>query len=456
MRATERASFVSSLFASLVVLSSPADANPLDMYGLGSRSIAMGSAVSADAQDFSANYYNPAGLVRGNAFRFEAGYGYVWNSLTTNGQDNQVDPAHAVIAGIVAPTRLFGVPFAFGLALSIPDDRLARSRLLSQQQPRWELYDNRVQRLYFSTNLAIAPVPWLRIGGGFTYMASTRGDIGLAGRIPVASSNNAQLFHTVNADVRAVFYPQAGVQVDVHPWLTLGFVYRGEFRFRLDLDADLELQLVLGRLNDPSAVSSSGAIILQERAVTAFLPQQAVFGASFHPTERITLVADVTWVNWSAYINPTASIDVTVNFDRPPGSEMLSLPTVPPSVRPDPARFHDTLVPRVGAEYRVPAGRLAVVAVRAGYRYDASPVPDQTRSNTNFLDSNRHVVAAGLGLEFPHAGPTAHSSVSVNVHGDVQFLERRVILKDDPTDAVGDYVLGGHVINLGATLATTF
>jgi long-chain fatty acid transport protein len=446
--------FAASLIASS--LACEVHANPLDMYGLGSRSIAMGSGVSADVQDFSANYYNPAGLVRGSAFRMEAGYGYVWHSLYTNGQDNQVDPAHALVAGIVAPTRLFGIPFAFGLAMSVPDDRLARSRLLAEQQPRWELYDNRVQRLYFSTNLAVSPFPWLRIGGGFTYIASTRGVIGLTGRIPYTSSSNAQLFHTVNADVLAVFYPQAGVQIDVHPWLTLGFVYRGEFRFRLDLDADLELQLVLGRLNDPTATSANGQILLQERAVTAFLPQQAVFGASFHPNDRLTIVADLTWVNWSRYVNPTANINVTLNFDHPPGSDMIALPTLPPSMTPDPARFHDTFVPRIGAEYRIPAAHVAVVSLRAGYRYDPSPVPDQTGPNTNFLDCDRHVVATGVGVEFPHTGPTPRSSVSVNVHGDLQLLAQRVVLKSDPADPIGDYAIGGHVFNLGATLATTF
>ena len=441
---------------SLAIAPRDALANPLDMYGLGSRSIAMGSGVSADVSDFSANYYNPAGLVRGVAMRMEAGYGFVSHRLRSNGSDNHVDPAHGLVAGIVAPTHLFGIPFAFGLALAVPDDRLARSRLLTQQQPRWELYDNRIQRLYFSANLAIAPFPWLRIGGGFTYMASTRGDIGLTGRIPAAAGSNAELFHTVNADVRAVWYPQAGVQVDVHRWLTLSVVYRGEFRFRLDLDADLDLAIVLGRLDDPNATAARGQILLQERAVTAYLPQQAVFGASFHPTDRFTVVADLTWVNWSRYENPTASLQVGVHFDMPPGSENISVPMVPPSTVPVAAMFHDTFVPRVGAEYRVPAGRHAVVAMRAGYRYDASPVPDQTASATNFYDCNRHVVSTGLGLEFPHAGPTANSSVQLNVHGDVQFLEQRVILKDDPADAVGDAILDGQVFNFGATIATTF
>ena len=39
-----------------------ARANEADTYGLGSRSSAMAGAVAADATDFSANYYNPAGL----------------------------------------------------------------------------------------------------------------------------------------------------------------------------------------------------------------------------------------------------------------------------------------------------------------------------------------------------------------------------------------------------------
>jgi hypothetical protein len=81
---------------------------------------------------------------------------------------------------------------------------------------------------------------------------------------------------------------------------------------------------------------------------------------------------------------------------------------------------------------------------------------DQVASTTNFYDSNRHVAALGLGLEFPHTGPTPLGSVAINVHGDVQFLERRVILKEDPADPVGDAILGGHVFNIGATLATTF
>ena len=48
-------------------LTSSAAAQPIDTFGMGSRSIAMGGAVTADVEDFTANYYNPAGLARAGA-----------------------------------------------------------------------------------------------------------------------------------------------------------------------------------------------------------------------------------------------------------------------------------------------------------------------------------------------------------------------------------------------------
>lgn len=43
---------------------SHARANPLDTFGFGSRGTAMGGAQSADVSDYTAGYYNPAGLAR--------------------------------------------------------------------------------------------------------------------------------------------------------------------------------------------------------------------------------------------------------------------------------------------------------------------------------------------------------------------------------------------------------
>ena len=50
-----------SFFASLVICEEGL-ASPFETYGLGERGMAMGGAVSAIAEDYSATYYNPAGL----------------------------------------------------------------------------------------------------------------------------------------------------------------------------------------------------------------------------------------------------------------------------------------------------------------------------------------------------------------------------------------------------------
>jgi long-chain fatty acid transport protein len=429
-------------------------ANALGTYGFGSRSSALEGAVSADVEDFSANYYNPAGLVRSNALRLDLGYLYATHALRTNDRDNHVDPVHGLVGGIVAPGSVFGLRFAFGLAIHIPDDRISRSRSLPQIQPRWELYDNSVQLIHITANLAISPVRWLRIGGGLSFVSSTRGRLDIYGNIAYPNADSSQLQHTVDADLLSVRYPQAGVQIDVLPTLTLGFVYRGEFRLALQIDAVVEGQIVLGRVSDPNATRIAGSYSLSSQSVAVFLPQQAVFGAAWRPIQGLTVMADLTWIDWQAYQNPSAQLGVGLNLQIPPGVTGLMIPALPPSTRVVPAGFHDTLVPRIGIEYRRDIG-LHTLAARAGYRYEASPVPDQT-AGTNFLDSNRHAVSLGAGIVVRGLRPVLPGGLSFDVHGEGQFLEQRSVQKSDPNDPIGDYVIGGQVWSAGVTVGVLF
>jgi long-chain fatty acid transport protein len=437
-----------------VLLPGAALASAPGMYGFGSRSSAMAGAVSADVADFSASYYNPAGLVRAPSLRLDLGYFWAAHALRANDRDSGVDPAHGLVGGIVAPGEVFRLPFAFGLGLHLPDDRLSRSRSLPQSQPRWELYDNRVQLLYIAANLAVAPRPWLRLGGGLAFVSSTRGRLDIYGDIAFPSAGDSRLRHSVDADLRAVRYPQFGVQVDVRHDLTLSMVYRGEFSLRLEIDARVSGDIVLGSPASPGATRIPGSYMLSSSSVAVFLPQQAVLGAAWRPREDLTLVADVTWIDWSAYRNPTAQLRTRLDVQIPPGLGNFMVPATPPAQQALEADFRDTLVPRVGFEWRAPVAA-HTLALRGGYRYDPSPVPDQTGA-TNFMDANRHVLSAGAGLTVRGLRPVLGGALVFDVHADLQLLERRVVLKENPADPVGDYVLGGQVFNLGATLATTF
>src|SRR5262249_14097587 len=145
----------------LVLLLLPlwARANPMDAFGYGSRATAMGGAATAASFDSSANYYNPAGLVRGHDLGIDIGYRDAQPILRMNGRDVGVDASHGFLVGLVAPAAIGPFRFAFGASLWLPDQRLTRVRSLPFAQPRFVLYDNRPQRLYLATNLAIQILP---------------------------------------------------------------------------------------------------------------------------------------------------------------------------------------------------------------------------------------------------------------------------------------------------------
>ena len=443
-----------ALLAALFVAPAAVRANPLDMYGFLSRSTAMGGAVTADVGDVSAGSYNPAGLARMHAFRAELGYFWGSPSLATDGRDNGVDSSHGVVGGLAAPGRVFGLPFAFGLAIHVPDDRLSQVRALTQPQPRWELYSVRLQRLYIAASLAISPWRWLRLGAGLVFMASTRGGFDISGRISATQPSNSSLTHGVDADLTAVRYLQAGAQADLPHGVSLGLVFRDEFKLDTQLVANLAGQIVVGGINDPRALAIPGLYALQSHVLSAFQPRQVVAGAVWRIVPSVRVTADLGWVQWSRYENPTAATDVSLQLTIPAGIPGLRQPTVPLPATREAMRFHDTFVPRFGVEWTIPARRHSI-AVRAGYAYDPTPVPDQA-GLTNFIDSSRHVFSFGAGLTLRRLGAALPGTLSFDVHAAMQVLETRSVVKADPNDAVGSYTASGTVLNVGTTVAVGF
>jgi hypothetical protein len=64
-----------------------------------------------------------------------------------------------------------------------------------------------------------------------------------------------------------------------------------------------------------------------------------------------------------------------------------------------PANFHDTLSPRLGAAYRLPLSASASAELRLGGFFEPSPMPRQSAS-ANTFDTSRYVLTAGYGLDF--------------------------------------------------------
>lgn len=433
----------------IVLCAGTASAGPSETFGYGSRSTALGGAVSADATDASANYYNPAGLASAKGLTFDVGYLRTLYSLRMNGRDNQVDPMRGIVFGLVAPGEVARIPFAFGVGLHLPDDRVFRVRSLDQEQPRWEMYDNRPQRIFLSANLAIKPFKWLEVGAGLVFLAATRARLDITGQFQVANPKESELRHEVDADLTSIRYPQVGVRVHANERLRFAAVYRGEFQLTLDISARLDVEARALGLSVPLLT------YITTNSVNAFLPRQAVLGTSFDPTASTTIDFDVTWINWSAYKSPVTAVNAQTKFDPPAGFPPSLVPEKPAPTVVIPPAFRDRFVPRFGIEGRMPLGGGHTFAVRGGYFFESSPIPPQT-GGTNFVDTDRHAFSAGIGLRLHNIAQEIPGDVKLDIHAQYSYLPERMTQKASAANPIGDYRAGGTIWSLGFTTGLVF
>lgn len=360
----------------------------VDLYGWGSRATALGGAFTALADDFSAVYYNPAGLMyprtleepvpNRKGIRFDFGYVYgeprLWIRDPGKGKALQdYGSTTGPYLGVCAdPVDFHGTfrrkVFAFGLGLYLPADHLLYYGRYFPEERRFPFFYDYAMRFVLIPAIAVEPFPGLSLGAGAQVLARLHTDtIGtvyvslgdlvspqslLAGRIPL-KREQARLGEREELTLQLA--PIVGVLYRPESRLRLGLVYRGE-----------------NYINDfglTNPVINLGDILVFEQGyrfqfVRFFTPHQIFFGAAWLPGETVTVSLDIGWFDWSDFRDIEAR-------------------------RPDPP-FRDTWMPRLGLELR-PADSWCL---RAGYFFHRSPVPEQ-RGRTNFLDNDRHVLSAG-------------------------------------------------------------
>lgn len=436
------------LALALVVLAPlAAEANPLDVYGLGSRGVALGGAMTAATDDSSANYYNPAALVRGQALRVDLGYRYAQPKLMMNGRDNGLEASRGVHVGLVAPARLGPIRFAFGVSLWLPDQHLTRVRSLAYQTPRFPLYENPTQHLVLQANFAVQLIRGLYLGAGLTYMSRTRGQVFLKGAIAVSDPKDSSLTADVNVDLLAVRYPQVGILWAPSDKLAVGICYRHSFSLELDQAFRID-----GDIGNPgmTPVVSGGYFAARTVSRDLFQPAQVQAGVTAQLLGALLVSFDLAYVRWSEFPVPASRLDLDVDIGQ--FNSMLKLPRG--RTYPD-AGFHDVVVPRLGLEWRARDRDRYALDLRGGYAYEATPVPEQI-GESSFADADKHSFSAGLGIELRRLGPILPLPLSLDVHAALSYLPARGNRKLSPTDPVGDFVAAGLVPQVGGSLRTRF
>lgn len=437
----------------------PAAAQPMDTYGMGSRSVALAGAVTADVEDGSANYYNPAGIVRDGRLHIQLGWFGAAHDMYLNEHSSAIDPTHGVLLGLNVPGRVDDFRFGFGLGVHLNDQRVSRTRTLPRARPRWEMYDNRPHRAYLSTHVAIQPIEWLRIGGGIAFLSYSANQLRIRGTLNALQPQRSTLEHELSGELITIRYPQVGIQIGPLEGFDFGVTYRGEFA----LDNKLEAQVGTtdgNPVNETTIVAGNIAIngyfYLLTQSVNAYVPHQVSFAASWQPIPELRIGVELTWLMWSLYISPIGTSRVILDIDVPPElQDTITVPDRIPDLNPEPANFQDRVVPRIGVEVTPYRSAHLAFQARAGYFYENSPVPAQT-TFTNLVDTDRHTWSLGFGVDLLGLRPFLPGFLSIDAHIAYSWLPERAMVKDSPIDPVGDYVAWGHMVAGGLSLEAGF
>ncbi|HKA90847.1 MAG TPA: outer membrane protein transport protein [Haliangiales bacterium] len=416
-----------------------AHANPVDAFGFGARGPAMAGAQTAATDDGGANYYNPGALALGDDIRIDLGYQIAKPYLKIGGGDQGVDSSRGLALSLTAPGDVGPVHLAVGLAVFLPDERITRTRTLPSARPRWALYDNRPQRLFLASNLALRVGDDLYIGGGIAYMSRTGGAIDLEGRLGFPDPNDSNFTLDIDVTLKTIRYAQAGVLWRAQPWLLVGASFRGGFV--LALDQGFRIHGDLGPAGSP--VVKDGFFELHSLAFDLFQPEQWAAGFALQLTPRVLVSGDVTWQRWSAYENPAARIQIS--YDLKQLNDIVHIVAAPPLEK---AYFHDTFVPRLGVEWLAARSPHAAWRVRAGYAFEPTPAPEQ-RGELNAVDNDKHTFTAGFGVSLSDVTRVLVHPFDIDAYVGATYLPPRTHRKLSLTDPVGDYISEGLVLMAG-------
>lgn len=370
--------------------------------------IGRGMAFAATADNPSAIYYNPAGLVQLEGNNLHAGiYGIYLDPSYKNpntGQtfDNQLK-YHAIPQFYYSygrtnwPVTLgLGVYSPFGLGVIWPQDTGFRTIAMEGR-----LFSETINPV-----VAIKLFPWLSIGGG---VMVNYGKIKLTQGLTPTPGNDLFQF---DGDGWNVGY---NLGVLWHPYKKLSF--GGTFHSGTTMNFHGQTETIFPPLYPNTSPHFSSA-----NSAWKF-PIKAIVGVSYRPTSKWNLEFDADYTHWSALAS------VNLNQSSPP---VFMASTIPITLNWESSWYFEW-----GATRYFDNGW----HVSAGYIFNENSVPDSNYTPL-VADLDRHFVSIGLGhkgknLDFDVAyqfgyGPThtvsgsAPSAAGQTANGDYSFISHAI------------------------------
>jgi hypothetical protein len=423
-------------------LAPAAAANPRESGLIGARSSALGGAVSADAEDCSASYYNPALIAARPGDAVCLDYQLSLASRRPSGAPSVDDKRYELGFGLVASGDVAGVPLGVGALFVLPNARLSRVRSVSPDDATWVLEQNRPDVTFVAFALSLQPLPFLSLGLSLNTLTTLDGGFSVTGTAVQPDRTGrteyeSNLRHSVDASLDSVRSYSGGALLQPGPGLSLALVYRQAARVE---------QTILGRLGgavEIGAIDVPTDYQVATSSIAADYPRAVVLGARLRAAPGLRLLFDLTWEDYSGWRSPQGRTESALDLDLPPGVTLtLPEPVTRAFVDPEP---RDRWVPRLGVEGEVLNGPRIDLLARGGYSYARSPLPVQTR--TRWLDADRHTLSGGLGLQ------ASERSVSIvlDVGAELTVLPERLAVRGENRARASGTSLG-----LGLSLGLLF
>ncbi|HEX6836536.1 MAG TPA: hypothetical protein VF334_08175 [Polyangia bacterium] len=384
---------VAVALTALVVAAQPAGraaASEPELFGLGSEEAAVAGASSARVHDFSAGYYDPAGLVL--ARRPEASIGVIGfgSSLPLpDGSRFHMGDRLGILVGAATPVPFSGVladRLYFGVALHLLPDSIVHVIARTPDRAFYPLYDNRTQRLVVLPAVAARLWRGLSVGLAFNFLA------GLGGNVAATEGATRALEARVDEQIYSHVAVNAGVRWQALPRLAVALVYRQAFGVPFRTVAKNQI--------------AGQPIDLDVDAEELYTPHTLVGGVAWRARPSLMLSLDVAWLRWSDWRGPY----VTVTSELP---LVGGIATAPPAVA-----FTDAVAVRAGADWTALVRGAWATSLRGGYAFESSPVPTQ-QTGTQLVDGHKHHLTAGFGTRVAIFG----GELRFDVHGELQIVQ---------------------------------
>ncbi len=353
----------------------------------GAKAMGMANAFTAQADDPSALYFNPAGIAFLKGAQFNLGSLVIavpqttFNGTTGLSGSSQVDEKakrDLFIAPTLYATYSFekipvtvglGVNSIYPLAKSWDDSSAFRNQIQNISikpinfQPtiayRFDDYN-----LAFGAGLDVTHTMVSLQKTAYDPAAGELGNLGLDGTATDFGYN-------------------LGVKWKPIKQLSFGVAYRSEITLHVDGDANFlaTTQTGAAAIGQSANFSSYNSRLraISTVSTTITLPDSLALGVAWQPTDKLTFEFDAERTGWSSLQKLQFNFDNTAfnNFNN----------------KPEAKNWEDAWCYKLGAQYAYNKN----LDLRAGYAYDTNPIPDSTLGPM-LPDADRHNVTLGMGI----------------------------------------------------------